>query len=76
MAPLPPRPAIDLSCDRCDAALCPDLPEVVADPDGTASPDTILALGPEDGRVHAACRAVILDCVRCIERGRRAGVIR
>lgn len=76
MAPLPPRPAIDLTCDRCDEALCPELPEPVADPDGTASPDAVLALGPEDGRVHAACRAVIRECTRCIERGRKAGVIR
>ena len=80
VAPIPTPAPLDLGCERCTAAAvdaaCPALPELVPAADGTAALDDVLALGPEDGRVNAACRAYARECAACLDRGRAAKVIR
>lgn len=71
----PPQP-IDAECGPCLAAQCPELPSVTASEDGTASPDDVLALGPEDGKVSATCQAALRECQACVIRARSAGAIR
>ena len=75
--PLPKPAPLDLGCDRCTLRDCPDLPLLISDrPDGSVSSDGPVLLSAEDGKVHAACRAVIQACTACIQRGRDKGVIR
>lgn len=52
------------------------LPALLVESDGTASPDAALALGPKDRMVLEACGAKLRACQACIDRGRKAGVVR
>lgn len=80
MVPLPPAEPFDLGCDSAPAATCsgecPALPPLAADADGGASFDAILGLGVQDALVLSTCAAKLRACQLCIERGRKAGVVR
>ena len=76
----PKAEPFDLKCDADQAAMCsgdcPELPAWQPEADGTGDFDALLFNAPADGLVRAQCRAKLRACQTCIERGRKAGVIR
>lgn len=55
---------------------CPDLPEWTPEADGTGNFDALLLGASADALARAQCRAKLRACQSCIDRGRKAGVIR
>jgi hypothetical protein len=76
----PKAEPLDLRCDADQAAMCSgdcaELPIWQPEADGTGNFDSLLQLGPQDRVVTADCHAKLRACQACIERGRKAGVIR
>ncbi len=70
-----PEP-LDLRCSALCETPCGDVAPLPVAPDGTASPDDVLAaLVQADGELDR-CEVARASCVSCIHRGREAGIIK
>lgn len=78
MVTLPPAEPQDLLCDSGEATCsgnCGDLAPWVSDGSG-GDWDQLLALAPQDKLTLEGCKAKLRACQACLDRGRKAGLIR